>query len=183
MRLLSAPRHSRVLPEQAPGSERRAAPRLRPLHASGRSLPHLPTALSPPHPSSTCRQRAWHPRGTAQLSQTTSLPHALAPVASHLSTSLGISARVEQGEGTGGAGRSRGWRRRFPGLLPGWGLCPLTRGCFHLTATPRDGNGALSLPSTEPCPVPAPVPDEASPMPQLHVGGPWRAPGPCPFCP
>uniref|UniRef100_A0A8C9FVX5 SEC7 domain-containing protein n=1 Tax=Pavo cristatus TaxID=9049 RepID=A0A8C9FVX5_PAVCR len=62
-------------PIGAPGSERRAAPGLRvPLHASERSLPHLPTALSPPHPGSTCRQRAWHPRCTARRSQTRACP-------------------------------------------------------------------------------------------------------------
>lgn len=62
-------------PIGAPGSKRRAAPGLRvPLHASERSPPHLPTALSPLHPGSTCRQRAWHPRCTARRSQTRACP-------------------------------------------------------------------------------------------------------------
>lgn len=100
---------------------------------------------------------------------------------------LGISARVEQGEGTGCAGRSRGRRRHFPGLLPGWGLRPLTRGCFRLTTTPCDGNGALSLP--RPCPAQSPAPchpgcrTRRHPRPSLGVGGPGEPQAPAPSVP
>lgn len=54
--------------EQAPGASGelpQAACVPPPYHRQ--PLPHLLTALSPPHPSSTCRQHAWHPCCTARL--------------------------------------------------------------------------------------------------------------------
>ncbi|KAM6344674.1 cytohesin-1 isoform 3-T3 [Alca torda] len=106
----------------------------------------LKLALSPPHPGSTCRQRAWHPCGpAAQPGLRPASPlHALAPVASPLGSSGESSARVKRG-GT------RCWQERdLVGAFPwgsGWGWDSiLSPGRVSaILPLPWDGRGALPL--------------------------------------
>lgn len=101
------------------------------------ALPHLPTALPPPHPGSTCRQHAWHPCCTARL-HSRSPPHP---------GSCGFSSWHLWGTLCPGVARGNGcWQDQGPvGASPGFWL-----GSELLIQGQPLGRGEQELPA--PCP-------------------------------